>query len=114
MNEWITLTKHYEETLVILSVIVAIVGSYASLELNRRLAKAVSLKKRALFVSSLTMGLSIWGMHFVGMGAFELAVPVKYDWVLMFLSIVPAVTAAWIAFYLLYYVPFLFLHTFYI
>ncbi|WP_214853264.1 bifunctional diguanylate cyclase/phosphodiesterase [Exiguobacterium sp. s166] len=103
MNEWITLTKHYEETLVILSVIVAIVGSYASLELNRRLAKAVSLKKRALFVSSLTMGLSIWGMHFVGMGAFELAVPVKYDWVLMFLSIVPAVTAAWIAFYLLYY-----------
>lgn len=103
MNEWIILTKHYEEILVILSVIVAIVGSYASLELNRRLAKATFLKKRALFLSSLTMGLSIWGMHFVGMGAFELAVPVSYDWFLMFLSIVPAVTAAWIAFHLLYY-----------
>ncbi|WP_214847214.1 bifunctional diguanylate cyclase/phosphodiesterase [Exiguobacterium sp. s193] len=103
MNEWIILTKHYEEALVILSVIVAIVGSYASLELNRRLAKATSLRKRTLLLSSLTMGLSIWGMHFVGMGAFKLAVAVSYDWVLMLLSVVPAITAAWIAFYLLYY-----------
>ncbi|WP_214892683.1 EAL domain-containing protein [Exiguobacterium sp. H66] len=103
MNEWIILPKHYEEALVILSVIVAIVGSYASLELNRRLAKATSLRKRTLLLSSLTMGLSIWGMHFIGMGAFELSVAVNYDWVLMLLSVVPAITAAWIAFYLLYY-----------
>ncbi|MFP3894263.1 MHYT domain-containing protein, partial [Exiguobacterium indicum] len=102
MNEWIILTKHYEVGLVVLSVLVAIIGSYGSLELNRRLAKATSLKKRALFLSSLTMGLSIWGMHFVGMGAFALPVTVRYDWILMFLSVIPAILAAFIAFYLLY------------
>lgn len=102
MNEWIILTKHYEVTLVVLSVLVAILGSYGSLELNRRLAKATSLKKRALFLSSLTMGLSIWGMHFVGMGAFALSVTVRYDWFLMFLSVIPAILAAFIAFHLLY------------
>jgi len=102
MNEWIILTKHYEVGLVVLSVLVAIIGSYGSLELNRRLAKATSLKKRALFLSSLTMGLSIWGMHFVGMGAFALSVTVRYDWILMFLSVIPAILSAFIAFYLLY------------
>jgi len=103
MEHWIVLTKYYEPKLVLLSIIVAIIGSYASLELNRRLAQTVGMRKRALLVSSLTMGIAIWGMHFLGMGAFRLPVMIHYDWTLMLLSLLPAIVAAWIAFYVLHH-----------
>jgi len=38
--------------------------------------------------------MSIWGMHFVGMLAFHLPIPVAYDLTLTLLSILPAIAAA--------------------
>jgi NO-binding membrane sensor protein with MHYT domain len=39
------------------------------------------------------MGLGIWSMHYVGMLAFRLPVPVLYDWPTVLLSLLAAVFA---------------------
>jgi hypothetical protein len=43
------------------------------------------------------MGVGIWSMHFVGMLAFHLPVPVGYDGVLVLLSVFVAVAASALA-----------------
>ena len=43
------------------------------------------------------MGLGIWAMHYMGMEAFKLPVPVEYDWPSVLLSMVAAVSASAVA-----------------
>lgn len=43
------------------------------------------------------MGLGIWSMHYMGMEAFRLPVPVRYDWPTVLLSMVAAILASAIA-----------------
>ena len=43
------------------------------------------------------MGLGIWSMHYVGMLAFSLPVPVLYDWPTVLLSLLAAVFASGVA-----------------
>ena len=45
------------------------------------------------------MGMGIWSMHFVGMLAFTLPVPVAYDLITVVLSVVVAIIASFIALY---------------
>ncbi len=45
------------------------------------------------------MGMGIWSMHFVGMLAFSLPVPVAYDLWLVFVSVLAAIAASFIALY---------------
>lgn len=45
------------------------------------------------------MGFGIWAMHFVGMEAFSLPVEMHYDYLLTVISIVPAMLASYLAFY---------------
>ena len=45
------------------------------------------------------MGLGIWSMHYVGMLAFSLPVPVLYDWPTVLLSLLAAVFASGVALY---------------
>jgi len=49
----------------------------------------------------MTLGVAIWTTHFIGMLAFHLPVPVSYDTQLTLLSVVPAIAAALLGFYLL-------------
>ncbi|PZE20437.1 ATP-binding protein [Paenibacillus xerothermodurans] len=60
---------HYSVSLVILTIVIAIVSSYASLNLSHRACCAKIAKSRLIYsaFSSLTMGLGIWTLHFVGM-----------------------------------------------
>lgn len=94
----------YSWPLVMISVLVAITGSYVALEVNHRLTKLKRRQSRVLWmlVGACTMGIAIWAMHFIGMAAFQLHVPLSYNWLLTFLSILPAVGAAFIAFYVLH------------
>ena len=70
----------YSHWLVVLSVIVAIMVSYTALSLAARVAAANSSLKRVwLLGGSLTMGLGIWSMHFIGMMAFSLPIALRYD-----------------------------------
>ena len=43
------------------------------------------------------MGLGIWSMHYIGMLAFSLPVPVLYDWPTVLLSLLAAVFASAVA-----------------
>src|SRR5207244_13377465 len=43
------------------------------------------------------MGIGIWSMHYIGMLAFSLPVPVLYDWPTVLLSLIAAVFASAVA-----------------
>lgn len=75
----------------IASIIVACAGSYASLEMNQRLARNNEFKWSIFLIALCTMGLSIWAMHFIGMASFSIPIDITYHWGLTFLSIVPAI-----------------------
>ncbi len=92
----------WDEGIVVLSILIAVLGSYISLDISQHIPKAHREMKRIwLSMGSITMGLSIWAMHFIGMTALRLNVEVYYDWLDTFLSILPAFGAAFIAFYLI-------------
>jgi NO-binding membrane sensor protein with MHYT domain/CheY-like chemotaxis protein len=83
---------------VILSVLIASAASYTALTLAGRVTEARGRDRLAwLAGGSLTMGLGIWSMHFVGMLAFDLPVPITYRLATVLLSILPAVAASTLA-----------------
>ena len=43
------------------------------------------------------MGLGIWSMHYIGMLAFKLPIPVEYDWPTVLISLVAAIFASGVA-----------------
>jgi two-component system, sensor histidine kinase and response regulator len=72
----------YDYRLAALSVLIAVLASYAALDLADRVTAARGTT-RALWLGggATAMGISIWSMHYVGMLAFRLPVPVQYDWI---------------------------------
>ncbi len=89
----------YDYTLVLLSYLVAAFGSYAFLQFATRIAELRDggLRFSWLAIGSIAMGGGIWAMHFIGMLAHILPIPVSYDPGITALSIVPAILAAGIA-----------------
>lgn len=89
---------HYNAGLVGLSVAIAIVAAFAALDQARRASQNTGLKRGAwLAGGGVTMALGIWSMHFVGMLAFEMPMPVQYQGGLVALSLIAAVVGASIA-----------------
>ena len=71
----------YDYRLVVLSVLIAIGASYAALDLAARITAASGRIRLAwLAGGAFAMGVGIWSMHYIGMLAFSLPVPVLYDW----------------------------------
>ena len=78
----------YNLNLVILSVLIAFATSYTALDLLTRMR--ISRGKVfwvCLVGGALAMGCGIWSMHFVGMLAFNLPIPLGYDLPLTLLSL---------------------------
>src|SRR6202030_1967394 len=74
------------------SILIAIAGSYAALDLAGRVTVASSPTRwRWLRGGAIAMGIGIWEMHFKGMLALRLPVPVAYHWPTVLLSFVVAV-----------------------
>jgi EAL domain-containing protein (putative c-di-GMP-specific phosphodiesterase class I)/NO-binding membrane sensor protein with MHYT domain len=91
---------HYSIPIVILSVVIACCASYTAISLNQRMRQNSFFHKNFwLSLSSIAMGLGIWSMHFIGMSAFMLPIPMKYHLFLTMISGVPAVLASYLAFY---------------
>ena len=66
----------YDHLVVVLSVLIAVLASYAALDLAERVTAARGAIRLAWLISGATaMGIGIWSMHFTGMLAFRL--PVK-------------------------------------
>src|SRR5437867_3747511 len=88
----------YDYRLVALSVLIAVLASYAALDLAARVTAARgSIRYAWLFGGATAMGTGIWSMHYIGMLAFSLPVPVLYDWPTVFLSLLAAIFAAAVA-----------------
>ncbi len=85
----------YNFGLVTLSVLLAVLASYAALDLAGRVTSARGWL-RALWLGggAIAMGTGIWSMHYVGMLAFRLPVLVEYDWPTVLLSLLAAIPAS--------------------
>ncbi len=69
----------YEPWLVSLSLLMAFQASYVGLHLARKIGMAQGTRRRALIsMSALSIALAIWTMHFVGMLAVNLPVPIDF------------------------------------
>ena len=94
------LAGSYDFRLVALSVVIAIFASYAALDLASRVTAAHGWTQRAwLGCGAAAMGLGIWSMHYIGMLAFRLPIPVLYDWPTVLLSLLAAILASAVALY---------------
>src|SRR5258705_519816 len=92
----------YNPYLVALSILVASVASYTALDLGGHVAAARGLARRAwLVAAAITMGGGIWSMHFIGMLAFVMPIPMSYDIGLTALSLVVAVVVTGGGFYVI-------------
>src|SRR5580692_8838570 len=92
------LTGSYNYWLVALSVVIAILAAYAALDLAGRITAAKGIGKPAWLVGgAIALGIGIWSMHYIGMEAFDLPVPVKYHWPTVLLSMGAAILASTIA-----------------
>ncbi len=89
------LTGRYDAGLVALSLLMAMLASYTALDLAGRVAAA---KGRSapwwLAGGSVAMGVGIWSMHFIGMLAFRLPIPMAYDPSITLLSLLIAITSS--------------------
>jgi signal transduction histidine kinase/CheY-like chemotaxis protein len=90
------LQGHYELPLVLISVLVAVLASYAALALAERIHHVAGRAVASwLLGGGFAMGTGIWAMHFVGMLAFRLPIPLGYDLQLTLVSwLLPVVTSA--------------------
>jgi PAS domain S-box-containing protein len=88
----------YNYGLVALSVIISVLSAYAALDLAGRVTSAHG-RARYLWLSggAATMGIGIWSMHYLGMLAFRLPVPIENDWHTVALSFLAAISASVIA-----------------
>src|SRR5580658_2351271 len=88
----------YDYRLVALSVLIAVLASYAALDLAARVTAAHGRIQFAwLSGGAAAMGTGIWSMHYIGMLAFSLPVRVLYDWPTVLASLLAAVLSSAIA-----------------
>ncbi|OMI28584.1 diguanylate cyclase [Bacillus haynesii] len=90
----------YNGWFVLLSYITAVLAAYTALDLSERVVHTNGRKNTGwLLAGSLTMGLGIWSMHFIGMVSFQTAEEMKYDLRFVLFSIVAAFAGSLISFY---------------
>ena len=93
----------YDQTLVVLSVLIAVMASYTALDLAARMRATTGLACRAwTAAAALAMGGGIWSMHFVAMLAFSVpGTDVTYDLQLTLLSLVLPIAVTAVGFLVL-------------
>jgi NO-binding membrane sensor protein with MHYT domain/signal transduction histidine kinase len=96
----VNLIGSYNYALVTLSVLIAMFASYAALDLASRVTAVGGWTRIYWLVGGAgAMGTGIWSMHYIGMLAFVLPVPVAYHWPTVLLSLIAAILASLIALY---------------
>ena len=89
------MTGTYSQSLVVFSLLVAILASYTALDMAGRLASTQGRVARWWLAGGAgAMGLGIWSMHFIGMLAFHLPIPVGYDLGITLFSLAVSVGAS--------------------
>ena len=98
LNPIIVLSGNYDYRLVALSVALAMFASYAALDLAGRVTFSKG-RARAVWLScgAAAMGVGIWAMHYVGMLALTMPMPVAYHLPTVVLSLLAAIAASGVA-----------------
>ncbi len=92
------MTPRYDSVLVILSVVIAMLASFAALNFAGQVTTASGSKRFGWLAGGASvLGIGIWSMHFVGMLAFHLPVAIAYSLPLMLLSVGVAIAASLLA-----------------
>jgi len=95
------LPHSHNPTLVLISIIIAVLASYTALELAGRVTVA---RKRSRFGwlvgGAIAMGIGIWSMHFTAMLAFKLPIPIFYNVPVVLISLVVAIVASGVALFI--------------
>jgi diguanylate cyclase len=90
----------FNHWLVLLSLLVASFASYTALDLGTRITASKGRAARVWLVGgAFAMGTGIWSMHFIGMLAFSLPIPLGYDVPITLLSMLIAVVVSGFALY---------------
>jgi NO-binding membrane sensor protein with MHYT domain len=93
--------KHYDIVLVAYSFVIASLTGYCGIEMTSRVRRAVESKWLWITAAAFAFGTGVWGMHFMGMVALVLPVPVTFDAWITFGSWVVAVLVCGIGFYVI-------------
>jgi PAS domain S-box-containing protein len=94
----VNLIGSYNYALVALSVLIAMFASYAALDLAGRVTVAGGWTRAVWLLGGAgAMGTGIWSMHYIGMLAFILPIPVAYHWPTVLLSLLAAILASVVA-----------------
>jgi PAS domain S-box-containing protein len=98
MSQAFVLKGSYDHRLVALSLIIAFLASYTAIDMAGRVTEHRGFSRvRWLLGGSFAMGSGIWCMHFTGMLAFRLPIPVYYDLSTVVVSLLAAIAASGIA-----------------
>ncbi|AJX33681.1 histidine kinase [Burkholderia oklahomensis] len=89
----------FDFPLVLLSLAIATLASYTALDLSALISLLDKPRMRLAWLAggAAAMGTGIWAMHFVGMLAFSLPIPLGYDFRLTFLSLAIAMVVSYFA-----------------
>jgi PAS domain S-box-containing protein len=94
----VNLIGSYNYALVALSVLIAMFASYAALDLAGRVTAAGGWTRAVWLLGGAgAMGTGIWSMHYIGMLAFILPIPMAYHWPTVLLSLFAAIVASVVA-----------------
>ena len=97
------LDKSYNPYLVALSIIIAIISSFTSFGSLERINASSDRLQQTLWLmfGAVSMGIGIWAMHFIGSLALILPIVVSYDLSITILSVIPAIMASTVVFWLM-------------
>lgn len=89
-------------SLVLISVLMAILGSFTALTHAQRMRLATGYVANLwMLLGGVTLGVAIWVMHFIGMLAMHLPIAIGFDLSLTLLSLLPAIASALLGFWIL-------------
>src|SRR5215207_7233194 len=94
------MTGTYNIWLQLLSFLVAVIASHVALDAASRVSSASrEMAKYWLVGGAVSMGTGIWSMHFIGMLAFQLPIPMSHNILITLLSLLIAVLVSGFALY---------------
>ena len=85
----------YDFRLVALSVVIAVFGSYIALDLAEQVLTAQGWSRKLwLWGGAIALGLSIWAMHFIGMLAYNLPIPIAYNFAVVVIAMAVSIAGS--------------------
>lgn len=100
------LSVTYDMRVVVLSFVIAVIGSYTALDLTGQ-ALVAQGRVRQLWLTggTIALGMSIWVMHFIAMLAYQLPIPITYDFSIVLISMAVAIVGSGVGLFLVSRVP---------